>query len=135
MTIEFAEKFPCFVLTRDTYRRIAQPVTKRPLQNTSGDAPGLPRTELPPQAAHDQVLQKLLRGDIAGYTSQSSADFVLIMKLLHWTGDNTSLTRDLFLASPLGQREKATRPTGETTYVDMTIANVIKKRRNLPMKR
>jgi putative DNA primase/helicase len=104
-------------------------------QNTGGGAPGLPRTELPPEAAHDPVLQKLLRGDISGYTSQSSADFVLIMKLLHWTGDNTTLVRQLFLASPLGQREKATRPTGETTYLDMTIANALKKRRNPPMKR
>ena len=57
------------------------------------------------------------------------------MKLLHWTGDNKALTRDLFLASPLGQRKKATRPTGETTYVDITIENVIKKRRNPPMRR
>ncbi len=108
------------------------PTAPNERQNTSGGAPGLPRTELPPQAAHDPVLQKLLRGDIAGYTSQSSADFVLIMKLLHWTGDNTTLVRQLFLASPLGQREKATRPTGETTYVDMTIANALKKRRNTP---
>jgi putative DNA primase/helicase len=117
------------------YRTLTPPIADRPFQNTSGGAPGLPLTELPPAAAHDPVLQKLLRGDISGYTSQSSADFVLIMKLLHWTGDNTTLVRQLFLQSPLGQREKATRPTGETTYVDMTIANVLRKRRNPPMRR
>ena len=92
-------------------------------------------TELPPEAEHDAVLQRLLSGDIAGYKSPSNADFVLIMKLLHWTGDNVELTRSIFLASPLGQREKAQRKTGQTTYVDMTITNVLKKRRNPPMKR
>jgi putative DNA primase/helicase len=116
------------------YRTLTPPVEERPYQNTRGVA-GMPRTELPPEAERDAVLQRLLRGDSTGYASQPSADFVLIMKLLHWTGDNTALTRDLFLRSPLGQREKATRPTGETTYVDMTIANVLKKRRNPPMRR
>jgi primase-polymerase (primpol)-like protein len=72
---------------------------------------------------------------MTGYSSQSSADFVLIMKLLHWTGDATDLTRQLFLSSPLGQREKATRPTGDSTYVDMTINNVIRKRSNPPQRR
>ena len=94
-----------------------------------------PLTDLPPEAERDIVLQRLLQGDITGYTSWSNADFVLIMKLLHWTGDDKDLTRELFLRSPLGQRAKAKRPTGQTTYVDMTIENVIKKRRNPPMKR
>ncbi len=108
------------------------PTAPNERQNTRVGHGAVPRTELPPEAQRDAVLQRLLRGDISGYTSQSSADFVLILKLLHWTGDNTALTRDLFLRSPLGQREKATRPTGETTYVDMTIANALKKRRNPP---
>src|SRR6266849_3742181 len=117
------------------YRRIAPPVVERPYQNKRlGQAGGM-LTELPEEAVHDLVLQKLLQGDITGYASQSSADFVLIMKLLQWTGDNTPLVRELFLASPFGQRDKAERPTGETTYIDMTIENVIKKRRNQPMRR
>jgi primase-polymerase (primpol)-like protein len=57
------------------------------------------------------------------------------MKLLHWTGDNVEPTRSIFLDSPLGQREKAKRKTGQTTYDDMTITNALKKRRNPPMKR
>ncbi len=118
------------------YRQVAPPVEERPFQNTRwGAGRESDLTELPPEAAYDQVLQRLLRGDITGYKSQSSADFVLIMKLLHWTGDNKALVRGLFLASPLGQRDKAERPTGETTYIDMTIENVIKKRRNPPMRR
>ncbi len=117
------------------YRTIAPPVVERPFQNTRGGAPALPRTELPPEAAHDPVLQKLLRGDISGYTSQSSADFVLIMKLLHWTGDNVALTRQLFLESGLYRQDKTERKTGSTTYLDMTINNALRKRRNPPMRR
>jgi putative DNA primase/helicase len=116
------------------YRTLIPPVAERPFQNTRGGAPGLPRTELSPEAARDPVLQRLLRGDTAGYTSQSSADFVLIMKLLHWTGDNVALTRQLFRESGL-YREKSERKTGDTTYLDMTIANALKKRRNPPMRR
>jgi len=118
------------------YQRFAPPVTEPTNQNTSGGvASGSTLTELPQEAVHDAVLQRLLSGDIAGYPSLSNADFVLIMKLLHWTGDNLELTSSIFLASPLGQREKAKRKTGQTTYVDMTISNVLKKRRNPPMQR
>jgi putative DNA primase/helicase len=117
------------------YRTLTPPVAERPVQNTRGVATsGNDLTELPPEAAHDPVLQRLLRGDTAGYASQSSADFVLIMKLLHWTGDNIELTRQLFRESGL-YRRKTERTTGETTYLDMTIANALKKRRNPPMRR
>jgi primase-polymerase (primpol)-like protein len=118
------------------YRQFAPPVAEREYQNTRGGVgSGNTLTELPPEAAEDTVLQRLLQGDMTGYQSQSSADFVLIMKLLHWTGDDKALTRQVFLSSPLGKREKAQRKTGETTYVDMTIQNVLKKRRNPPMRR
>ncbi len=111
------------------------PTAPNERQNTRVGHGAVPRTELPPEAAHDPVLQKLLRGDTAGYTSQSSADFVLIMKLLHWTGDNVALTRQLFLESGLYRQDKTERKTGSTTYLDMTIANALKKRRNPPMRR
>jgi primase-polymerase (primpol)-like protein len=118
------------------YHRYAPSVEETINQNTVGGFwSGNELTELPLEAVHDAVLQRLLSGDIAGYKSQSNADFVLIMKLLHWTGDNVELTRSIFLSSPLGKREKAQRKTGETTYVDMTINNVLRKRRNPPMKR
>lgn len=97
---------------------------------------GASADELPPEAMNDPLLQRLLQGDMSQFgNDHSRADFVLIMKLLHWTGDNISLTRDTFLASPLGQRAKAERPTGATTYVDMTIWNVLRKRRNPPQRR
>jgi putative DNA primase/helicase len=119
------------------YYRFAPPLVQREMQNTSGGLGSTNAlTELPPEAAKDSLLQQLLSGDSAPFgKDQSRADFVLIMKLLHWTGDNISLTRELFLSSPLGQRAKAERPTGESTYVDMTIYNVLRKRRNPPMKR
>jgi putative DNA primase/helicase len=115
------------------YRHIAPPVGERPFQNTSGGR-GVPLTGLPEEAERDGVLQHLLRGDTTGHKSQSSADFVLIMKLLHWTGDNIELTRQLFRESGL-YREKTERKTGSTTYLEMTIHNALKKRRNPPMRR
>src|SRR6266705_5907311 len=111
------------------FRTLTPPVVERPFQNTRGvAASGNDLTELPPEAAHDPVLQRLLRGDISGYASQSSADFVLILKLLHWTGDNVALTRQLFLQSGLYREEKTERKTGQTTYLDMTIRNALRKR-------
>src|SRR6266568_3741617 len=125
---------PCQEKLEALYHRFAPPVTERNDQNTRvGGESAAPLTKLPPEAANDPLLQQLLAGDIAPFgNDHSRADFVLLMKLLHWTGDNVSLTRDLFLSSPLGQRAKAERPTGITTYVDMTIYNVLKKRRNPP---
>ena len=118
------------------YERFAPPATETNHQNTRGGVwSGNDLTELPPEAEYDSVLQRLLSGDITGYASQSNADFVLILKLLHWTGDNVELTRKLFLASGLYREDKTQRKTGQTTYLDMTINNAIKKRRNPPMQR
>ncbi len=118
------------------YQRFAPPVVETTNQNTVGGVgSGNDLTELPEEAAHDAVLQRLLSGDISGYTSQSNADFVLVLKLLHWTGDNVELTRKLFLESGLYREGKTLRKTGQTTYLDMTITNAMKKRRNPPMQR
>lgn len=119
------------------YRQFAPPVVPEIIQNTRGvGGCGNGLTQLPEEAVNDPVLQRLLAGDIAQFgNDHSRADFVLIMKLLHWTGDNLDLTRELFLSSPLGKRAKVIRPTGITTYVDMTIYNVLKKRRNPPLRR
>ena len=118
------------------YRRFAPPVALREDQNTRGwVGSGSARTELPPEAGNDPLLQQLLRGDTTGYASSSNADFVLVLKLLHWTGDNVDLTRKLFLESGLYREEKTERRTGATTYLDMTINNALKKRRNPPMRR
>jgi putative DNA primase/helicase len=65
------------------YHRFAPPVTETDNQNTRvGVGSRSTLTELPPEAAHDAVLQRLLAGDITGYKSQSNADFVLVLKLL-----------------------------------------------------
>ena len=86
-------------------------------------------------AAHDPLLQQLFAGATSGFASASNADFVLVLKLLHWTGENVALTRKLFVESDLYRAEKTERRTGPTTYLDMTIRNALKKRRNPPMKR
>jgi putative DNA primase/helicase len=118
------------------YHRFAPAITETTNQNTRGGvASGSTLSELPTEAEHDVVLQRLLSGDSAGYASQSNADFVLVLKLLHWTGDNVELTRKLFLASGLYREGKTLRKTGQSTYLDMTITNALKKRRNPPMKR
>jgi primase-polymerase (primpol)-like protein len=92
-------------------------------------------TELSSEAAHDTLLQQLLRGDTTGFPSASNADFVLVLKLLHWTGNNVALTRQLFLQSGLYRQDKTERKTGSTTYLDMTIHNALRKRRNPSMRR
>ncbi len=114
--------------------QIVPPVEEKAYQNTRGVGSGEPLTELPPEAERDELFQRLMRGDITGYASQSSADFALIMKLLHWTGDSVELTRRLFLQSGLYRQDKTERKTGSTTYLDMTIHNALKKRRNPPMR-
>ena len=100
-----------------------------------GGGSGATLTEFPPEAEHGAVLQRLLVGDITGYASQSNADFVLVLKLLHWTGNNVALTRKLFMESGLYRPEKIERKTGQTTYLDITINNAIRKRKNTPQKR
>ncbi len=119
------------------YQQFAPPpVAEREYQNTVGGfGSGTALTELPPEASNDPLLQQLLRGDITGFKSPSNADFVLVLKLLHWTGDNVELTRRLFLESGLYRPGKTERKTGQTTYLDYTIQNAIRKRRNPPQRR
>ncbi len=96
---------------------------------------------LPAEAAGDPVLQELLRGDMSRYgNDHHRADWVLLMKLLHWTGDDRQLAKRLFFASPLGQREKAQDETGvgrrgKRSYVDRTIDRIIEMRYNPPQTR
>ena len=62
----------------ELYYRFAPPTLSPSLsQNTRGvEASGHSLDELPKEAASDALLQRLLRGDITGFASQSSADFV-----------------------------------------------------------
>ncbi len=92
-----------------------------------------PLPALSDAAGQDTLLQQLLRGDTSAFQGdESRADFVLIMKLLHWTGDNIALTKQLFEQSPLYREEKMRYARGGHSYLDMTIWNVLRKRRNLP---
>ncbi len=122
-------------------RQFAPPEAERRIQNTGGVAGAARLSKLPPEAVNDTVLQELLRGDMTRYgNDHHRADWVLLMKLLHWTGDDKILTKSLFLNSPLGQRDKAREPEGvgrrgDTNYVDRTIERIIQKRGNPPQRR
>lgn len=117
------------------YKLYFPSVEETSIQNTGGVLATSRLTELPPEAANDPLLQQLLRGDITGFKSPSNADFVLVLKLLHWTGDNVELTRRLFLESGLYRPGKTERKTAGTTYLDYTIQNALRKRRNPPQRR
>jgi len=124
-------------LENEFHLQVPEPVH----QNTGGVVWSARFTRLPPEAAGDPVLQELLSGDMGRYgNDQNRADWVLLMKLLHWTGDDKTLSKQIFLDSQLGQRDKAREPEGEgrrgnTNYVDRTIERIIAKRRNPPMRR
>ena len=146
ITTDHIEGTPTDILPRqnelnELYRRFAptphqedQIVYSRGTGLHSHIAPRL--TSLPKEAENDAELQRLLRGDTSKEQGDESlADWNLLMKLLHWTGDDVDLSRQVYLASPLGQRRKARKRVGPTTYVDMTIRNIQKKRRNRPMDR
>jgi primase-polymerase (primpol)-like protein len=116
-------------------------VAEASFQNTGGVG-GVARLDaLPPEAVSDAVLQELLSGDMNRYgNDHHRADWVLLMKLLHWTGDDVSLSKQIFLDSPLGRRAKAQEPEregrrGNTNYVDRTIERIIAKRWNPPQRR
>ena len=117
------------------------PVPTLAIQNTGGVVVSARLDGLPPEAATDDVLQELLRGDMSRYgNDHHRADWHLLMKLLHWTGDDRQLSKSIFLNSPLGKREKAQDSVkegrrGNTNYVDRTIDRIIEKRQNLPMRR
>jgi len=122
------------------YRQFA-PVGESEFQNTGGVVAASRLTELPPEARDDPLLQELLRGEMSRYgNDHSRADWNLLMKLLHWTGDDIPLVKSIFLESPLGQRDKAQETDGKgkrgnTNYVDRTIERIIAKRWNPPQRR
>jgi len=117
------------------------PVPERINQNTGGVVAVARLSALPPEAGNDRLLQDLLHGDMGSVgNDQHRADWILLMKLLHWTGDDRQLAKSIFLASPLGQRDKATDSEGvgrrgNTNYLDRTIERIIANRQNPPMKR
>jgi primase-polymerase (primpol)-like protein len=78
-------------------------------------------------AKNGQFFRELYSGNIAGFRSKSEADFTLILLLLYWTNDNTEQVKRLFRNSRLYD-EKTDRQTGESTYLEKTIANAMKKR-------
>ncbi len=123
-------------------RGFAPPVAQNVTQNTVGGMrEGRVTFALPPEASRDDFLQRLLNGDTSAYNGdESRAEFVCLMKLMHYTGDDRTWTKAIFSSHPIGRRAKAREDTkegrrGDTTYLDYTIDAVLKKRRNPPQKR
>ncbi len=115
----------------------------RSTENTrgSGAGTGEPLLRPTPTRSDAEVLDKahaarsrerfqaLWSGDISGYRSNSEADFTLVLYLLYWTNDDLAQTRRLFQQSKLYDPEKTDRLTGEHSYLDVTIYNALRKRR------
>jgi primase-polymerase (primpol)-like protein len=116
------------------------PVPAREFQNTGGG--GMARlSALPAEAANHVRLHELLSGNLSSVgNDRNLADWNALMMLLHWTGDDIPLTREIFLASPLGQRakvwdEQGIGRRGQESYLDRTIRRILEKRHNPPMRR
>lgn len=76
------------------------------------------------QAKNGDKVKRLYDGDISDYKGDdSSADMALCSHLAFWTGKNHIQIERLWLASPLGQREKTQKRIG---YRNTTINNAIK---------
>ena len=68
-------------------------------------------------------LKKLYDGDISDYNDDgSAADAALVTALAFWTGKNAAQIEEIWLQSPLGQREKTQK---RKDYRDRTIQNVL----------
>ena len=131
----------------DSVYRQCVPAFPPPIQNTQNtwvgrvEQPSLVLATLPDEASQDTNLQSLLDGETADYNGDESiADFVTLMKLMHYTADDREWTKAIFASHPIGQRAKSRENTkegrrGNSTYLDYTIDAVLRKRRNPPMNR
>ncbi len=86
-------------------------------------------------ARNGERFTALWQGDTTGYRSKSEADFTLVLRLLYWTNDDIAQTKRLFQQSGLYDPEKTDRQTGKHSYLDVTIYNALRKRRNPPQSR
>jgi putative DNA primase/helicase len=80
--------------------------------------------------------ETLWQGEHAERRSKSEADYVLVLYLLSWTGENVEQVKRLFQQSGLYDPQKSDRQTGTdsrtgrpVTYLEMTIYNAIRKRK------
>ena len=81
-------------------------------------------------APNGQLFAELYNGGITRFTSKSEADWELLLKLMYWTNDDVSQVRSLFLKSGLVDA-KTLSPRAYSTYLDVTIDNILKKRKRL----
>lgn len=75
-------------------------------------------------AKNSEKFNRLYRGDITGYSSQSEADYALLDMLAFYSSSNEQVRR-LFRDSALGSRDKATR---DDIYIDRSLGKLRSKR-------
>ena len=74
-------------------------------------------------SSNGSKIKELYDGDLSGHNNDaSSADFALCMHLAFWTQRNGKLMEEIWLQSPLGQRQKTTE---RADYRERTIQNAI----------
>ena len=78
-------------------------------------------------AGNGEDLKSLYNGNIARFKSKSHADWQLVLWLLYYSNDDVAQVRRLFLQSGLVD-EKTLSSRGDSTYLDVTIANALRKR-------
>jgi primase-polymerase (primpol)-like protein len=118
-------------------------------QTTENTGGGIERSPFPLARSDQEVLQKALiakngdtfrryyygdtslwEGTEARHTSQSEADFTLVLLLLYWTNNDTIQVDRLFRQSGL-MREKWTRPIkGSETYGERIINDALMRRKH-----
>jgi putative DNA primase/helicase len=117
------------VLTRSENTRGSGAGTGEPLLRPAPSRSDAEVLEKAQAARNSARFQALWNGDISGYKSKSEADFTLALLLLYWTHDDIAQTKRLFQQSGLYDPEKTDRLTGEHSYLDVTIYNALRKRR------
>ena len=75
-------------------------------------------------ARNGAAFERLWRGDLSGYSSQSEADMALCAHLAFWAGGQARRVARLFRQSGL-MRDKWDEGRGDSTYGDRTIAKVL----------
>jgi len=121
---QIADRQEAVTMLYELLTPVAKPREHSVYEHTAGDEAVLKRAI---DEVKDPLFIRLFNGDTTGFTSKSNADFTFILKLLYWCNDDVSQVRKLFLKSGLVD-EKTLARRGDSTYLDVSIENALKKR-------
>lgn len=118
----------------ETAQALYEYITAQKPQKPGSASPAQPRSELDIddstllklafRAKNGTKIKKLWAGDIAGYKTQSEADFALAGMLAFWTGGSAARVEQLMLASGLN-RDKFQTKRGSSSYLKQTVGRAI----------